>query len=115
MLRKLTNRKGALFAILCSLLLCSCWEDQQRAVAQCDIEAERIYPEVHTGPSNNMDTIEHYMKKCMRARGYDWHWGNDRCEPTLSSSENPYCYVPTDQIGLAIFKWEMKQQGVGVR
>ena len=36
-------------------------------------------------------------------------------QPTLSSSENPYCYVPTDQIGLAIFKWEMKQQGVGVR
>ena len=104
-----------LFAILCSLVLCSCWEDQQRAVAQCDTEAERIYPKVPAGPHNNIATIGHYIQECMKARGYDWHWGNDRCEPTLSSWENPYCYVPTDQLRLAIFKWEMKQQGVGVR
>jgi hypothetical protein len=39
-----------------------------------------------------------------------WHWANDRCEPTLSSWENPCSYVPTGWLGLTIFKWEMQQQ-----
>jgi len=103
------------FAIACCLTLCSCWEDQQRAVAQCDTEADRIYPKVPTGRDNNIGTIGHYITLCMKARGYEWHWANDRCEPTLDSWENPYCYVPTSSLGLAIFKWEMQQQGVGIR
>lgn len=99
-----------LFAIASCFVLCSCWEDQQQAVAQCDVEAMHTYPK---GPDSD---IGHYIIQCMRARGYEWHWSNDRCEPTFGVVErNPYCYVPSGTLSRIIFEWEMKQRGVGIR
>jgi hypothetical protein len=104
-----------LFLISCCLALCSCWDDQQKAVAGCDTEAEHVYPK--SPEDQNRYVRGGYIHQCMIAQGYEWHWASDRCEPMIDASEdqNPYCYVPTSWLGRLIFKWEMQQQGVGVR
>jgi hypothetical protein len=95
-----------------ALPLAGCFDDQKQAVAKCELETYRTYPNQRT-----KDTIdaERYLELCMRAAGYNLELAfNKKCQPRLTelgrafvSADQPYCYVPSSSIGRLIYKIEM--------
>jgi hypothetical protein len=89
--------------LLLAVLLCGCFDDQKQQVAACQLEAIHTYPtqQLYVGGD-----VEHYIRTCMTAHGYDFNLFDKRCEVTNTLSANPYCYIPASTIGRWIYSME---------
>ena len=87
--------------------LSACWQDQQRQLAACDLEAIKLYPNQDFISSKGR--LEAAIKLCMKAKGYTYTINPHRCEVVSDESEsaNPYCYVPSGRLTILVFDYEV--------
>lgn len=64
-------------------------EDKTRLVAQCQLEADRVYP---AAAGNWSAAVDHYVGTCMKAHGY--HVDTRPCSPSSHVYTDERCYVP---------------------
>jgi hypothetical protein len=95
---------GAVAVLVVTLCLCSCWVDQKRQLAQCKLDASRLY-----SSSNDFIHQKSATNLCMQAAGYELDFDAEGCGPiTMYSIEeyNVYCYRPMSLFGKLLFATE---------
>ena len=60
-----------------------------RLVAQCELEAMRVYP-AQTAESSA--EASNYLRVCMEAHGHEFDLKGRSCIPTMRPEHNPACY-----------------------
>jgi hypothetical protein len=81
------------------------FDNQQRQVARCTIDAEHIYP---AAPDLSAQAKK-YVQTCMEAAGYFWVPTHAQvCENVHGDRTNTYCYMPTNRVARFLYDLEVK-------
>jgi hypothetical protein len=77
---------------LAGITLSACLDDKTRALGQCEMEAERVYPQQEF---NTTDRINRHLLHCMQAAGYEYAPAENKAScPTYVLTEAA-CYNST--------------------
>lgn len=90
--------KRATLIMMVAFALGGCTSD--RDVAQCELEAIRLYPGIYLEGWSEFDTAaSQYVVKCMRAKGHEFSRSSTplSCSPySFHSATQSACYKSTD-------------------
>lgn len=94
--------------LLLTIPLAGCFTDQKQAVAKCEMDTFRVYPDQRT---RYTIAAENYLELCMTAAGYDFDISSAKCQPQMGgafvSADQPSCYVPSNPGGKLGYQIEM--------
>jgi hypothetical protein len=98
--------------LLLAIPLAGSFSAQKRALAQCEIDAAKVYPSFLYAP---MGQPLEQIQLCMKAAGYEWvgFEGDTRCDRSLimqgkpeNHDEGSYCFAPADSFQKWIYGLE---------
>jgi len=92
-------------ALLLTLPLAGCFDDQQVHLGKCQYEAQKSYPDTQLSMSQTMARM---IKLCMKANGYEFEILGKKCVVDMETEANPYCYRPTRSFEALLFDLEMR-------
>ena len=86
-----------------AILLGGCTPGKVRAVAACEMEAMRLYPQQPRGYLGTQDS--RYMIVCMAAKGYRITILAPGCDREQAFGYQPECYTPAGWVAATLDKW----------
>jgi hypothetical protein len=82
-------------AALFLLAACAPRQDVRQVVAQCRLDADRVYAGLS---DHRAEMVEDYTDTCMTARGYAFRANDPGCPITYAAEADPVrCYAPLSQ------------------
>jgi hypothetical protein len=85
-----------------------CFSDQKQQLAQCELDAQRVYPK-----DGDEGRRMNYLPTCMAAHGYEGNMADNKCGhlPNIYADfeHNPYCYTPTNRIARWVYRVETSE------
>ena len=87
-----------------AILLGGCTPDSKvRAVASCELESIRLYPQQPRGYLGSHDS--RYMIVCMAAKGYRITILAPGCDREQAFGYQPECYTPTGWVAVSLWHY----------
>jgi hypothetical protein len=83
-----------------ALFLAGCFEDPKRQLAECELQAAKIFPSFLDAPEGQPLA---QIQLCMKAAGYEWVPADPRCNRSLIMQGKPdvgdegaHCFHPSN-------------------
>ena len=95
-----------LLPLLLTLSLTGCFDDQQRMLAHCDWQIEKVLHKHHRPRDRDVNTDTPAIL-CMRANGYAIDASKPQCLADHKILNNPGCYVPMGRFARFVYQLEM--------
>jgi hypothetical protein len=97
--------KRSIIAVIgMALLLSGCDEGQEKALAQCELNAPPTYKDGWQTWGPESVGYRNYIDTCMKVAGFAFNLRPNRCVAGFFTEHNSYCYSPTDDISYLVWR-----------